>query len=135
MATILCMHALSAAGHASSCKRNSISFFRFSRWISFSSVFSLSVSISSRVRNPSVLHLGSLIALTYSFVSPYFSRFSSMCFLRYSLVGLLLVLIMKLFLRVTPVLRMLSWKIFSRLRCRPMKSPKDCWPRRRCVCM
>ena len=116
-------------------KRISIYFFRFYKWIIFYKVLSLSVSISSRVRNPSVLHLGNLMTLTSSLESPYLILFYSICLLRSSLVGLLLVLMMKLFLRVTPVFFMLSWNTFSRLRCSPMKSPRDCWPSRRWVCM
>ena len=113
----------------------SISFLRFSRWINFSKVLSLSVSISSRVKKPSVLHLGSLIAFTSSLLRPYFRLFSSICLFRSSFVGLLLVLMMKLFFLVTPIFFILSWKTFSRLRWSPMKSPRDCWPKSLWVCM
>ena len=94
--------------------------------MSFSRVLSLSVSISSRVRKPSVRQRGSLMALTCSLVSPYFSWLSSIWRLRSYLVGLLLVLMIELFFRVTPVFFMLSWNTRYKFRCSPMKSPKLC---------
>ena len=88
-----------------------------------------------RQGSKTLLHLGNLIAFTSYLLRPYLSLFSSICRFRSSLVGLLLVLMIKLFLRVTPVLFILSWKTFSKLRWSPIKSPRDCWPSSRCVCM
>lgn len=113
----------------------SIYFFKFCKWISFSSVVSLSVSIYYKVKNPYVLHLGNFIALTCYFVSPYFCWFSSICLLFSSLVGLSLVLIMKLFFLNTPVFFMFSWYIDYKLKWRPINSANDCCPSSLCVCM
>ena len=105
------------------------------KWISFSRVLSLSVYISYKVKKPSVLHLGNFMAFTYSFDSPYLTLFYSICLLRSSLVGLLLVLIIELFFRVTLVLFILSWNTFYKLRWSPMKSPRLCCPSSLWVCM
>ena len=98
-------------------------------------MLNLSVYISSRVRKPYVRHLGSFIAFTYSLDNPYFNLFYSICLFLSSFVGLLLVFIIKLFFLVTPVFFILSWNTFYKFKCKPIKSPKDCWPNNLWVCM